>query len=356
MFCGKEENIRSNIEVLKKFGISNEYIENCLSAVVKAKPLNLYKMLEILTQNGVENNTIKNALSLLKDSSPTEIYETFRILKENGIESDLINKYYSVKLFKKSTYVKDIFSDKPVYIKQYLKFKKKYNQILSMEEINQICKEKNATIEEFLIQADDKSTFEIVLKTLKQKGNIYIGDYIPMSKEDIDKYADLLLRISKGVAASFMSLSKTKDFQDMQDFVMETLLTRCGNLVYNLDSNIETMHNALFSKCKKYLYLYEKINNMDIMTDFQSKRNQNLGNKRDKEKNEIDLEKWNVNDDDRFVLQMLSQVLEEGYNDIDAFEIGAQRLNMKVEDFLKKIEKIKSNNEHLQENRYGDER
>ena len=69
---------------------------------------------------------------LLKSDIVEKIYTTrsflrfdhkkFEILEENGIESDIVGEYYSIKLLANSRYVSDIFSRKPVLVKEYMKF------------------------------------------------------------------------------------------------------------------------------------------------------------------------------------------------------------------------------------------
>ena len=340
---GNAEKIRNNLSILKKYKIKNEAIEKCITILSTVNPVNLDKMLEILIKNGVKKSTIEVCLTVFKETTPNNIYEVLKVLKNNEIDSTLLNQYYSIKLFKDPSYVKNIFSKKSVYIKDYSKFKRKYNKIITLEEIQEICTYKRCSIEEFIKQVENETTYKIVMETLEKKGNIYVGTSIPMNKEFMEKNGQFILDLSKKITANYVKKTSIKDFSEVQSFVIEVLTSRCGNIVYNMETNPEVMSYCLFSKCNKYLRMFEQVRLLDISTDtnnkFEEKHFISKNNSRT-----VDLSNWNINDDEKKLLYMLSNVLEEGYETIDAFEILAQRMGLEIDDIMEKINKIKNEN------------
>ena len=136
------------------------------------------------------------------------------------------------------------------------------------------------------------------------------------------------------------------------DFAIDVLINKCGDITYNCDMNSEILQKCLYNKCKKYLlpfrYTYGKGQYLSsAMVNDRDKRALHNDNK----EQELSLEDWNVDKQQENTLICLSQVLEEGYKAMEAFEEVAQRLNLTTDEIVEQIDNIRKQNEKKKEER-----
>ena len=74
-----------------------------------------------------------------------------------------------------------------------------------------------------------------------------------MNKQNMKKYQNILLTISKKVSSS-LSYKYRYDKQELESYCITVLIEKCGDVVYNTDIDQEFLYNSLYSKSKKILY------------------------------------------------------------------------------------------------------
>ena len=354
--------IEKIFKVLDKHKISKETIENCLYVFVsvKGKAKEIEKIFEILYEHNISKETIENCLSVLAIGKAKEIEERFNVLDEHKISKEKIEENYGVIFLKNLNEFNKIFSRLPEdsdteNIIMYMKLKGYYNKIVTKEEINKICEFKNINIEKIITLYLKQGNIADYKKILEEKGGLYIGKSIPMNKQDMNKYGNIILDISKKIS-NLMSFRYKYDKQDLESFCVSTLIEKCGDVVYNTDINQEFMYRALYNKTKKYCigYILEQKDNYNI--DFSKLQNTTKTSVYDKnsfEKDELDVKQWNLKSKDEEIIKKLSNYLEMGYDNKIAFKNTAKDLDLDIEELIYNIEEIK--NQILNENKDSDE-
>jgi len=175
-----------------------------------------------------------------------------------------------------------------------------------------------------------------------------------MSNKFMEKNAEWIINLSREFAWKILYLYKFRDIDEVTSKVMEVISTKCGDIVYNLATKPEALKASLFNKCKNYLNAYKQYYFFEISTDFQEKFNSNkrfsANNKEsNKEETKIDLNEWNVNEEEQNILYMLLDYIEQGYDKIEAFEIVAEKMNLEIELFFRKLDNIKQKNQYIEE-------
>ena len=186
-----------------------------------------------------------------------------------------------------------------------------------------------------------------------------------MDKEFINKNAEMILDFTEEFGKYYIKKFGFRDLEEVKDRVYEILTTKCGDLAYNLEFNKKSMKSAFYKKCEKCLIIYRNMKFVELMTekltDFNTEYNSEKKFKaKNKRKEKLDLDDWNIEEEENMMLHMLSNLLEEGYGRIEAFENVAEKLNIDIDTFLKKIEIIREKNIEKAEGRIrgivGDER
>ena len=350
---GKAKEIEEIFEVLDAHNISKETIKNCLSVLARVKAKEIEEILKVLDEHNISKETIENCLSVLAQGKiqgkAKEIEEKFKILDEYEIPKHNIEENYGI-IFKKN--INDftkIFSKLPEdanneNIIMYMKLKGYYNKIVTIGELNQIGQFRNVDVET-IINAFLKREYIIhYKKTIDEKGGLYIGKYIPMNKQDMKKYQNILLTISKRIS-NFLSLKYKFDRQEIESYCISVLIEKCGDIVYNTDIDQEFLYNSLYSKSKKYCigYILKQKNNFGVdFSKFENTTKTSKYNQHSTKKEELDVKQWNLKSEDEKIMKILSNYLEMGYDNKMAFEKTAKDLDLDIEELMYNIEEIKN--------------
>ena len=357
------DKIEQNLEVLVNNNIHLENISRCLTVLFKNDCLEIKEIFKVLDAHNISKETIENCLSVLAQGKiqgkAKEIEEKFKILDEYEIPKHNIEENYGI-IFKKN--INDftkIFSKLPEdanneNIIMYMKLKGYYNKIVTIGELNQIGQFRNVDVET-IINAFLKREYIIhYKKTINEKGGLYIGKYIPMNKQDMKKYQNILLTISKRIS-NFLSLKYKFDRQEIESYCISVLIEKCGDIVYNTDIDQEFLYNSLYSKSKKYCigYILKQKNNFGVdFSKFENTTKTSKYNQHSTKKEELDVKQWNLKSEDEKIMKILSNYLEMGYDNKMAFEKTAKDLDLDIEELMYNIEEIKNQIiENIKENK-----
>ena len=318
---GKAKEIEKIFEILEKNKISKETIENCLSVLALGKAEEIEKIFKVLEKNKISKETIEKCLYVLARGKAEEIEKIFEILENNGVKKEIIEDNFSSIFLKKEKQISMIFSNNPDSdIELYMKLKGIYNRVIRIEEIQEICDHKKITIKQFV----EKVCREKIspMNTLKVKNGIYIGKPFPIDKENLNKYANIILDISQNVSKS-LSYRYRFNKEELKDFCLMYIIEKCGDIVYDLNYDINLMQSCIYNKAKKSAIGY--IINERVNIDLEKLENTKLVSKEDeKEVGELDLRQWNLLDSQNDILYTISN-----YNDnIILFKNVLNRTNM----------------------------
>ena len=240
---------------------------------------------------------------------------------------------------------------------------------MTTQEIDDICNYKNISREDFVKAVLNDKYYENVLETLEQKQSLYVGKAIPILKDDLEKNKEFLLKLSKEFAVFYSRKYSIKDIDEIKARALEIFMNKCGDTVYNLESNRKLMENCLIIKCEKYLSVYRHMYFIEYLTDYQDEvniRHFTRDNKYDEETEKregLDLSDWNLNLDEEELLYKVSRELEDGYDMVETLDIISERDKINKNQLLKAIESIRLKNLKLIEekenkklNNIGEER
>ena len=354
---GKANEIEKIFEVLEKHQISKETIEKCLYVLAQGKANEIEKIFETLEKHQISKETIEKCLTVLAKGKASEIEKMFEVLDKYHISKENIEKNFG-NIFSKSINKFDaIFSRNSENIKMYMKLKGYYDKIVTKEELNQIAQFKNVDTEKIICSVLNQKYIETYKKTIEEKGGLYIGKSIPMNKNDMSKYENIILDISKNIS-NLMSYKYKYDKQELESFCISTLIEKCGDVIYNNDVNKEFLYGTLYNKTKKYCigYILKEKNNYSI--DISKWENTTKTSKYNKsgmvKKDELDVKQWNLkSEEDEEAMKILSNYLEMGYDNKKAFENTAKDLELDIEELMYNIEEIK--NQILNKNKENNE-
>ena len=268
---GKAEEIKGIFKVLNEEGISKKAIEGCLSILTRGKAEEIRGIFEVLKKEGINKEAIEGGLSVLARGKAEEIRRVFKVLNENDISKEAIEGCLYILAIKKAGDIKNIFDESYVdddrqkhfsNIKIYMKLKQMYNRTWESQEIIDFCKKRNISIEEFIkeiiLRRSNDQGLVIVYENIIQQGrSIFVGNCIPIDKDYLNENGKALLELSQRIARKYVGNSRTKDYNEVQSTALEIIMSKCGNLVYNLKENQALLNACIFNKVYKILRGYE---------------------------------------------------------------------------------------------------
>ena len=343
---GIYKNIDNILKILLENSISKEAIENCLYVLARGKAKEIEKIFKILNENNISKDTIENCLTVLALGKAKEIKEIFKVLNRNDISKENIESNLGYCLIKNIDEVKKVFYEGSQFLKKYMQLKGFYDRVISNREINQICKDKNIDIHDFFKVFIKEEYIPIHIETLEKKGSIYLGKGIPIEKKYMESNAEVLLNIAKQVAINFYYKYKVKDISELESQAIEIILTKCGDITYNFEKNEEITRRCIYFKTFKYLKVNLRIK--EFLVDFTEKEKflkySNGYNKKTNNNETLDLSRWNINEEQKSILESISIYIEEGASIGEATQKVANIFNMDIEEVLEEIENIKEMN------------
>ena len=360
---GKAQEIEEIFNVLEAHNISKGTIENCLSVLAQGKAQEIEEIFNVLEEHNISKGTIENCLSVLAKGKAQEIEEIFKILDEQEIPKHNIEENYGNIFRKDINDFTKIFSILPEdanneNIIMYMKLKGYYNRIVTKEELNQIGQFRNIDVETIINAFFKKEYIIHYKKTIDEKGGLYIGRSIPMNIKDMNRYGNIICDISKRIS-NVISYKYKYDKQELESYCTSILVEKCGDIVYNCSINQEMLYACLYKKAKKCCigYVLEQKNNFKVdFSKFENTTKTAKYNQNSIEKEELDVEQWNLKSEDKKIIKTLSSYLEMGYDNKMAFENTARDLDLDIEELMYNIEEIKNQIlENVKENEKLDE-
>ena len=342
---GKADEIERIFKVLKDNKISKEAIEGCLTVFVNGKADEIEGTLKILDKHEISKEAIEGCLSVLAKGKATKVKKTFKTLDDNEIEKEQINKNLGFILSKDPKEIEKIFTEGSACLKRYMQLKGYYDRIISETAIQEICKEKKVSEREFLKSIRGEFYQDVYQDTLKRKGGIYIGKSIPMDESYINDNMAILLNLSKRVARNFGYKYYIRDISELESQAIEIIISKCGDIVYNLDWNPDLLERAIYRKAYNYLKVNFRVK--EVLQDFSTpeiEREKRFSNDSGEKEEELDLTNWRINEEQENILRYISMNLENGYELSEAIKNVADMLNVDEEEILKQIIQIREQN------------
>ena len=250
---GKAKEIEDIFKVLKDNKISTEAIEGCLTVLATGKAKEIEDIFKVLKDNEISKKAIERCLYVLATGKAKEIEDIFKVLKDNKISTDIIHNNLGFLLLNSLQEIQTIFTEGNVYLKRYMQLKGYYDKVISEAEIQEICKEKKVTEREFFEDIRGKDYLEIYEETVKRKGGIYIGKSFPIDKDYTNDNALKLMDIATKVSRNFGYQYQMIDIPELESQAIEIIISKCGDIVYNLDWNSELLERCIYSKTYNYL-------------------------------------------------------------------------------------------------------
>lgn len=263
--------------------------------------------------------------------------QSFTILQQNGISHKKIKEQFSINLMN-PTFVEKVFANNGKEVFRYMKLTDKYNKVLSKEELEEIAKEKSMTVEEIINQYNIDFA-ELLLENLNEKGSIYIGENTKIQSDMLNQHGEKLLIISKKIARKINYVYgryTNYNFDDMQSYILEVMIDKCGGILYNLDHNINIAYACISKKATRYCkyYIFDNIIHTNKIENIKYFDNND----------ELDLNDWQINQMEEQILEVISKHLEQGKEPIESFSLASAELNITLEELQYYIRKIKNKN------------
>ena len=350
---GKASEIEKIFKVLNENGIGKETIEKCLYVLAVGKASEIEKILKVLNENGIGKETIEKCLYVLARGKANEIERILDVLNKNGIKKATIEQYFGYIFLSDKDMINDIFAEGSQNLKRFLQLRGYYDRIISEEEIDEICKQKKITKDEFFTSLKGEYA-DLYKETLKRKNGIYIGKSIPIPREYVDENGKELIEIARSVARNFGYRYGIKDVSELESQSIEIIMEKCGDIVYNFSYNEEIVKR--FISAKVYKYLKRNLITKELIEDIEGRvgkaqiadtKSEEVG----KVGNELDLKTWKLEEGQEEILRYISMYIEQGYSIQEAIIRISEDLDIDIEDILREIEKIKKGNENLNKGR-----
>ena len=255
----KADEIKKIIEILK---VENIGVRNCLTILSKGKADEIKKIIQILK---AENIDVRDCLSILAFGKTDEIKKITEILKAENIEIENLKQLNIGALFlKKYEYICDlILLKKRTYtnndIKLYFKLKYTYNKLYNKQEIEEICNKLNIDLHMFLsvFLSSNEYIQNKMIEHLNLGGNLWIGNSLPCTKQQLIDNKELIMKLCKYVPASFIKEHKQYCYMmdDMQGYVLDIIMNKCGAFFYEYNEE-KILFYLITAYCKKALNKY----------------------------------------------------------------------------------------------------
>ena len=256
---GKADEIKKIIQILKAENID---VKDCLSILAFGKSDEIKKILKILK---TENIDVRDCLIILAKGKADEIKKIIEILKAENIEIENLKQLNMSALFlKKYEYIRDlILLKKCTYtnndIKLYFKLKYTYNKLYNKQEIEEICNKLNIDIHIFLsvFLSSNEYIQNKMIEHLNLGGNLWIGDKLPCTKQQLIDNKEFIMKLCKYVPASFTKEHKKYCYMmdEMQGYVLDIIMNKCGAF-FNEYNEEKLLFCVITAYCKKALNKY----------------------------------------------------------------------------------------------------
>ncbi len=282
---GDSNEIENTLKTLVENGVDRVIINNSLYAIAIAKSSEIYDIFDKFQKHGlVGANVLKNGLSLFVKGKADDIEKIILTLQNNGVRNEIIEKELSA-IANSCTpeEVEEMFSDnierEPknrnkhyLNIRRYMILKELNGRIYNKEEIESLCAQKRITVREFISEIvtypRGRDFTDIYYKKLEAGGTLYVGGATEIDRDYQEKHGEELVQLSMRIASRFARITAYNDCAELQSMALEIILTKCGNLTYNLSHDIESLRAAMINKTIRYLYSAIEKRDINSLTNY----------------------------------------------------------------------------------------
>ena len=306
---------------------------------------NIIEIIDVLNKYGFDVQKVLNScLSIYAFGKAREIDKKITIAKENEVDFKL-KKNINIILMYPLKKFENIFSCCNIEIKKYLILKGYYNKVLTKEIIEDIMYYKQCDVNDIIFQTMNisKTIGELIYRNYLNKDSIYIGKSCHISKHHLNKYAALIVEISKIIPACIKVKYKHIDKSEIQSEALNIIIEKCGNVIYNVEVDEQIMKKCIINKVIKYLkHTLYKSSNINFQETYTKSCEDSYAYE-----NELDLSTWDVNKYEEELLKMISDKLQKGYSLKESVNIIALDLKVKEEDIYESIKTIKNKKQNI---------
>ena len=349
---GNSKEIGAILDILEETNLKG-LVSQCPTILALGNSKEISTILDILEKNNLKD-LVSQCPSILAQGNSKEIKSVLlKIEKINGnikkLSPNLLINYS--KLCEIIDLNKGSLSNKEYYknIRFHLLLIDKYNQIYTKEELTDLASLLNISYDTLLsvICFDD---IKLANTILEKQNYLWVGNNIPIRKEDFTFYQNQILDIVNLVTKSFMKKYSFFEYDDVYDFVLDSLMNKCGAFFINYGKT-EKLRPFLFHylklTCKGLLgstkiVEFEKINNI-----------QEYSYQEDNEVNQFIQNYFYLSAEEQYFLLEMSKGIEGGY---DYIEYLMEKFFLTKKEVIEKItdirEKIASHNNGLEDDSY----
>lgn len=266
------EKLDAVLDLLEDQDITPEKLEKALNMLASAKAERMQELIRVLSEHGIGKGASQRSLTIYAKAKPKEVDEILTLFEKNGVSQELKEQMWTVAVADRQNFhdMRRVFDldyvpkNKEKHarkVRWYLKLKEQNEQFLNKKQVEALCKTHHMTMAEFLKGVVCHPTiadfYPVFLEKLQNGGTIYIGGPKEMTQEQMDNHVDDWMELSRTVALSIAKRAmKGVDVQELTSRAMEIIVTKCGNIVDNLEYNNDLMRGAIFKRAYKTLFYH----------------------------------------------------------------------------------------------------
>ena len=349
---GNSKEIINILNVLEEKGLT-DLVSQCPYILARGNSKEITTILNVLEERSL-TYLVSKCPSILAQGNSKEIKSVLlKIEKINGnikkLSPNLLINYS--KLCNIIDLNKGNLSNKEYYknIRFHLLLIDKYNQIYTKEELTDLANLLNISYDT-LLSAICFGDIKLDNTILEKQNYLWVGNNIPIREEDFTFYQNQILDIVNLVTKSFIKKYSFFEYDDVYDFVLDSLMNKCGAFFINYGKT-EKLRPRLFQylklTCKGLLGFkktveFEKINNI-----------QEYSYQEDNEVNQFIQNYFYLSAEEQYFLLEMSKGIEGGY---DYIEYLMEKFFLTKKEVIEKItnirEKIAFHNNGLEDDSY----
>lgn len=254
-------------EIVKLVPFLNSILDlnECMSVLAYGKYDNIKDIIDIFNRKKIP---IPKSITWILRSECKDVEGILDQLEKHDIDLSIIDTgEFNSKIFRKYKLkgIKDLFirEEKQILSKQDIKFlfrvRGGYNQYYNHVQIDKICTQYSITLEQFInmfCKTNAENSTELKKRLVEGK-DIWVGDVYPVSKEDLETYPELIIRVAKYSARKFTYLTNLYHLtKDLEGVALDIIMERCGGLFYNYKGDPKVLVSVLIKYCSKRLYTF----------------------------------------------------------------------------------------------------
>lgn len=371
----KSKKVEDFITKLKNHNVDLSALNNNLTVALEADIGEMDGILDTLTNLGM---SLEDNLSILRYTTTNRLNEIVECMQGQKIRNEAIKRELKSIVRddgKLGIKAEDIFArrnseDRQVQLKKakrYMKLTGMFGQYYTREEIEPFCAERNITVREFVEGivcsnmtkssiGKPNSISEIYYERIMDGKRLYVGPSKPIDSEYLEEHAEEILELARIAAKKFLINRQTPDEDELSGLATELIMTKCGNLVDNLQDYPNALRGSIVNRTARYLHSVVEQNITISMTRKFYSRSGEVEIK-DKEyagdvngdkpyepktslREVVDYERAEFNQDETDIMNYMIRLIEEGEAD-DLYEKIAENFGMEVDEVMENIQSIR---------------